>query len=176
MLIAFNLLSFQVGWFTSILGAAKDMFWLGPLMVLMLFAVHLKLHGNVVREVTLGLTIMIIGFATDTLLTVLGIYTPKTFLFPTPYSPPWLILMWLNFSTLFNVSIRWLRSRHLLAAVLGGIGGALAYYGGGALGAMEFNQPLYRNILITALVWAGLTPFFFILSGFIEKKLKENQS
>jgi len=142
----------------------------------MLFAVHLKLHGNVVREVTLGLKIMIIGFTTDTLLTVLGIYTPKPFLFPTPNSPPWLILMWLNFSTLISVSIRWLRNRYLLAAILGGIGGALAYYGGDALGAMEFNQPLYRNLLITALVWAGLTPLFFILSNFIEEKIKENPS
>ncbi len=176
MLIAFNLISFQIGWFASVLGAAKEVFWLGPVVVLLFFAAHLKLNGHMVREITLGLKIMVIGFATDTLLTVFGIYTPRHWLFPAPYSPPWLVFMWLNFATLLNVSLKWLSKRYLLSVILGGTGGALAYYGGGVFGAITFNPPLGVNLLITVLAWAALTPLFFILSRFIDQKLAQQKN
>ncbi|MDR9500335.1 MAG: DUF2878 domain-containing protein [Desulfurivibrionaceae bacterium] len=173
MLIAFNLISFQIGWFASVLGAANDMSWLGPMVVVLFFAAHLKINGHMVREISLGLKIIIIGFVTDTLLTIYGVYTPKPFFFPAPYSPPWLIFLWLNFATLLNVSLKWLSHRYLLAVFLGGTGGALAYYGGSVFGVMTFNPPLVVNLLITGLVWAALTPLFFILSRFIDQKLAQ---
>jgi hypothetical protein len=176
MLIAVNFIAFQIAWFATILGVARGLFWLGPLAVLVAFALHLKIQGHVAREVSLALKIMIIGFATDTLLTAFGVYTPKSTLYPSPYSPPWLIGMWLNFSTLINSSINWLSRRYLLAAVLGGIGGAMAYYGGSGLGAMEFHQPLVRNLVITGLAWAVLTPSFFILSRYIDEKLAQQKA
>ena len=176
MLIAINFIAFQIAWFATIAGAARGLFWLGPLVVALVFALHLKIQGHVTREVILALKIMIIGFATDTLLTAFGVYTPKSVLYPSPYSPPWLIGMWLNFATLINFSINWLSRRYILAAVLGGIGGAMAYYGGSGLGAMEFHQPLVRNLVITGLAWAALTPSFFILSRFIDGKLQHQKN
>ncbi len=176
MLIAVNFIAFQIAWFATILGVARGLFWLGPLTVLVVFAIHLKIQGHVTREIILALKIMFIGFVTDTLLTSLGVYTPKSALYPLPYSPPWLIGMWLNFATLINFSVKWLSRRYLLAAVMGGIGGAMAYYGGSGLGAMEFHQPLVRNLVITGVAWAILTPSFFILSRFIEQKLVQQKN
>ena len=66
--------------------------------------------------------------------------------------------MWLNLATVFNVALRWLHNRYRLAALLGGIGGVLAYYGGDPLGALKYQQPLALNLLITGAVWAFVTP------------------
>lgn len=165
MHVVINLIAFQCGWFASILGAAKGIYWLGPLVVCAVFIVHLFLTGNLLRECVLGLIITLVGFLTDTLLTAFHIYAPLPYLFDSPFSPPWLICMWLNFATLLNVSISWLRGRYVLSALLGGVGGAIAYYGGAALGALEYLEPVSTNIAITGIVWGVLTPFFFFVTN-----------
>lgn len=165
MLTAINLIAFQLGWFASILGAAKGIFWLGPLVVCVVFSTHLLLTGDFLKECILGLIITFLGFLADTLLTAFGVYSPVPHIFKSPYSPPWLIFMWLNFATLLNVSIKWLSRKYLLSSFLGGIGGAFAYYGGDALGVLKYRDPIYTNILITGIVWAGLTPLFFCIAN-----------
>jgi len=171
MLIALNLISFQIGWFACILGAANGIFWLGPLVVCILFSVHLRLTKNFFREIALGLIISLVGFLTDTLLTLSNVYSPVPNYFEPPWSPPWLIFMWLNFATLINVSIKWLSRNYLFSAILGGIGGAIAYYSGDAFGALQYIEPVFSNIVITGIVWAGLTPLFFFVSSHINRYL-----
>ena len=78
--------------------------------------------------------------------------------------------MWLNFATLLNVSISWLKRSYLLSALLGGPGGAFAYYGGDALGALQYHDPVATNIAVTGIVWTGLTPLFFFISNVLNKE------
>ncbi len=169
MRTAINLIAYQLGWFACILGAAKGRFWLGPTVVCFVFSLHLVLTKNYRKEIILGLIITLVGFITDTLLTAKGIYAPLPHFFTPPSSPPWLIFMWLNFATLLNVSIKWLSRKYLLAAFLGGIGGASAYYGGDTLGALQYMNPIYVNLSITIIVWAVLTPLFFYISSKLDK-------
>jgi hypothetical protein len=172
MLIAINLIAFQIGWFACVIGASKGIFWLGPLVVSVVFAVHLFFTRNFLREIALGLIISFVGFLTDTLLTEFNVYSPLPYYIAPPWSPPWLIFMWLNFATLMNVSIKWLGHNYMLSALLGGIGGALAYYSGNVFGALHYFEPLLTNILITGIVWAGLTPLFFYISNQLKKYLE----
>ncbi len=169
MKIAFNLVAFQLGWFASTLGAANNLFWLGPIVVSVLFSIHLVLNGNYIRECLQGLTILLLGIIADTLLTILDVYTPKQFIFPYPLSPPWLFFMWLNFSTLINVSIKWLNKKYVLSALLGGIGGAVAYFGGDAFGALKYSEPKSVSMIMTGITWALLTPLCFYISNQLKK-------
>jgi hypothetical protein len=174
LLIIVNFIAFQAGWFAGVLGAATSHFWLGPVTVCGVFILHLYLHKNVAREITIGGIFIFCGFATDSLLTAFQVYTPAAHFLPSPFSPPWLMCMWLNLATIFNVSLKWLSKRYLLSAILGGLGGGLSYYGGGSLGALKFNAPVLTNIIITGMVWSALTPVLFLIVNILNKRFAQN--
>jgi hypothetical protein len=158
-----NVVLFQVAWFAAVLGAAKGMFWLGPLIMLPVLAIHLTLEDKQKCEVKLLLAAGVLGFLFDTALVSGGVFTPFQHLFSRPFSPPWMICLWLNFAATLNVSLAWLRGRYLLAALFGAIGGPLAYYSGAELGATE-ALPTFAGMLLLAIGWGIMTPLLVWLA------------
>lgn len=71
--------------------------------------------------------------------------------------PPWMLAIWAIFVGVFVPLLGWLRGRPLLAALLGGPGGALAYGGGAALGAATLPMGA-ASVLIIGGVWMVLLP------------------
>ena len=86
MRVIVNFVGFQIGWFACVLGAAYGKPWVGPLVVLFLFLVHLALSGEKPREVALALAAAVIGFAFDSLLIAAGTFFPARDFFPAPLS------------------------------------------------------------------------------------------
>jgi len=160
---AVNVVLFQAAWFAAVMGAARGMFWLGPLAMLPVLAIHLALRDNRQGELKLLLSAGLLGFIYDTSLVSAGVFTPLTHLFSRPFSPPWMICLWLNFAATLNVSLSWLRGRYLLAAAFGAIGGPLAYYSGAKLGATE-ALPSVLGMLVLALGWGIMTPLLVWLA------------
>ncbi|MBL0225048.1 MAG: DUF2878 domain-containing protein [Geobacteraceae bacterium] len=152
-----NVVLFQAAWFAAVLGTAHGMPWLGPLAMLPTLAIHLALQDNRSGEVELLLLAGLLGFLFDTAFVTGGVFTPLQHLFPRPFSPPWMICLWLNFAATLNVSMSWLRGRYLLAAAFGAIGGPLAYYSGAKLGATE-ALPTSTGMLLLAIGWGLMTP------------------
>ena len=142
---AINVVLFQAAWFAAVLGAARGMLWLGPLAMIPTLAIHLALQEDRRGEVKLLLAAGLLGFIFDTAFVAGGVFTPLQHLFPRPFSPPWMICLWLNFAATLNVSMAWLRGRYLLAALFGAIGGPLAYYSGAKLGATEALPTIDRD-------------------------------
>jgi len=105
----------------------------------------------------------ILGLLFDTALVAAGIFDPRRQLFPHPFSPPWMIGLWLNFAAILNQSLGWLHGRPLLAALFGAVGGPLAYYGGARLGATE-TIPGMEGLAILAIGWGIMTPLLFKLA------------
>ena len=68
-----------------------------------------------------------------------------------------MVALWAIFATTLNVSLRSLRPHRWLAALLGAIGGPVAYYAGARLGALEFGTPAPALAAI-GIGWAILTP------------------
>jgi hypothetical protein len=165
MRVIVNFAGFQIGWFACVLGAAYGKPWAGPVAVLFLFLVHLALSGKKPREVALALAAAAIGFAFDSILIAAGTFSPVRELLPAPFSPLWLVAMWVNFALILNVSLRWLQGRYLLSAALGFIGGPMAYYAGARLGAIHMPEPLAVKLLILAVAWGLAVPFLFWISG-----------
>ena len=83
--------------------------------------------------------------------------------------PPWMIALWANFATTLNLSLAGLQNRPGLAALLGLVGGPLAYWGGAGLGAMTFIAPLPALITL-ALGWALLTPLLLTLAATLARR------
>ena len=166
---AANVALFQAAWFAAVLGAARGMLWLGPLVMIPTLAVHLLLQEDRQAEVKLLLAAGVLGFIFDTAFVAGGVFTPLQHLFPRPLSPPWMICLWLNFAATLNVSMAWLRGRYLLAALFGAIGGPLAYYSGARLGATE-TLPTTTGMLLLAVGWGAMTPLLVWLARIFSSK------
>jgi hypothetical protein len=158
-----NAVLFQAAWLALVLSAAKGYPWLGLAAMVPLLATHLGLVENRRGEVKLLLAAASLGFLFDTALVYTGVFTPLPYLLPWPFSPPWMICLWLGFASTLNVSLSWLRGRYLLAALFGGIGGPLAYYSGARLGATE-GLPSSAALLVLAVGWALMTPLLVRLA------------
>jgi hypothetical protein len=163
-----NFVGFQVGWFSSVLGAAHGIPWLGTVIIPLVLAAHLALSPGRKAELLQAILAGIIGFCLDSVLITLGVFTPVFWFFPAPFSPPWMVMLWVNFAITLNVSLRRLHGRYLLSALLGAVGGPAAYYGGAGLGAMT-AIPDTVSLIVLAIVWGVVVPALFRIASVINK-------
>jgi len=161
--VLINLAASEVGWLACVSGAANGMPWIGPLVVLALAAVHLRLVKRPGREVRLMVSAVLIGLVADSLLVSSGLVTYPSGNWIEGLAPYWILAMWAMFATTLNVSMKWLRNRHALSAVLGAVGGPLAYFAGEKLGAITFADPVFA-IAALAVVWALAMPLLVALA------------
>lgn len=160
-----NFLLFDAAWFACVLGAARGWPWLGPLALLGVVTVALVLSDNRGGEIKLLASAAALGFLFDTGMTAAGFFYPLPHFLPPPFSPPWLIAMWLNLAATLNYSMAWLKKRYLLAAAFGAAGGPLAYYSGAELGAVV-TPPGFGDLLALAAGWGAVTPLLVWLAAF----------
>ncbi|MEO8780117.1 MAG: DUF2878 family protein, partial [Rhodanobacter sp.] len=74
-------------------------------------------------------------------------------------APAWILALWMTFALTFTQSLRYLQTRLWLAALLGLIGGPLAYLGAArGWGVVDFADPAWRGPLVLAIGWALATP------------------
>ena len=163
MHVLINFVAFQVGWFSSVLGAARDMPWLGPLVFLGVLAIHLRKAERPDLELGLVIACGIIGTWFDSLLVMTGWVTYPAGQFSSIMAPYWIITMWMLFATTLNLSMGWLRGRVVLAVVLGAIAGPASYVAGQKLGGIEFREPLYA-IVALGIGWGALMPIIVALA------------
>ena len=106
----------------------------------------------------------LLGFVADSLLTGLGLLRFPSGQFHPQFAPYWMVAMWMLFATTFNVSLRWLKARLGLAALLGMVAGPLAYYGGAKLGGVSFANPV-ASLLAVAGVWTLAMPLLLVIAS-----------
>lgn len=153
-----NIVAFQGVWFTSVLGAAHGRPWLGALAFVPFLAWQLRSSSDPGYDLRALITLGIAGLIIDSLYPLLGSLSYSS---PWPsqaFAPTWLALMWLNLALTLNHSLAWLRRRYLLAALFGGIGGALSYWAGARLGAVRLHWPASTVIPLIGVVWALTLP------------------
>jgi hypothetical protein len=164
-----NVVGFQIAWFAAVLGAAKGIFWTGPVAVLAWLVIHLRLSVQPRLEIQIAAVSVCLGLLLDSTLIALDVYTPGGLIAGWPVTPTWMLALWVNFGTLLNASLAWLKRRYLLGAVLGFLGGPAAYYSGHRLGALTFNTPLIKNMVLLGISWALAVPFLFYYIEALQK-------
>ena|SRR5271165_2011727 len=163
MTIAYNIILFQLGWFACVLGAARNLPWVGVLAAAAIIAWHLAHAARPWRELGLIAMAAAIGTVFETLLVRSGWVSFGSGPQLVVSAPIFMIALWANFATTLNVSLRWLRGRPLLAILLGAVGGPAAYYSGARLGAMDLIAPLPALGSIAA-GWGVMTPLLLNLA------------
>ena len=155
--LVLNVVLFQAGWFACVLAAARGMPWLGALAAAAIVAWHLARAPRARPEFELVALAMAAGAAFETLLVQSGWLRFGSGMLVAGTAPYWMVALWAVFATTLNVSMRWLRERPAIAALLGAIGGPAAYWSGARFGAMELAAAGAALAAIAA-GWAILTP------------------
>jgi len=154
MMAAIQFIVYQLVWFACAFSDVWEMPWLGPLSALAyLYWVSFDLPVVWRAAAAMGLA----GAVCDTTLMHLGLISFETSLWPVWLSPAWMISLWACFSVPLITGFGWLAGKPWLAALLGGIGGPVAYAGGAEIGAMSLGDPTTSMIAI-GIVWAVVTP------------------
>ena len=163
--VVVNLIGFQIAWFTTVLGAAHGMHWLGLIVVPLILAMHLFSTQHWRQELSLAATAALLGFAVDSALVASGVFTPIPYIWASPpWSPPWMVMLWVNQAAALNSSLAWMRERYLLGAAFGAIGGPLAYLSGAKLGAMS-QLPTQQGLVILGFTWGVMFPLLLWLAA-----------
>ena len=114
-----NFAGFQLNWLICVLAAARGLPWAGPLAVLLWVLIHLRLNrGQYKTELILIIAAAVAGYALDSLLVLAGYLT-----FPAEarlgyLSPLWMVALWINLATTLRHSLRWLKGRVALGALI----------------------------------------------------------
>jgi hypothetical protein len=157
-----NVALFQIGWFASVLGAARGHPLAGPVVVIVALTIHLNWSGTR-REWVLILAGALLGTVAESALALTGLVSYRADPAPAWLSPPWITALWANFTMTLRHSLAWLEGRWLLASLIGGGAGPLAYLAGWRLGAIELPEPVPTFFILAAL-WAVATTSLLFLS------------
>jgi hypothetical protein len=159
-----NFVVFQGAWFACVLGGAREFELLGTLAVGAAVALHLVLAPRPVIEAALVAIVATIGLLWDSLIVTLGLMAYPSGSPAPGLAPVWIVAMWALFATTLNVSLGWLRGRPVLAALLGAVGGPLAYFAGHRLGGIDLPDPAFA-LLVQGLGWSLLMPLLAWLAS-----------
>lgn len=154
-----SLIGYQLVWFAAVIGAAHDMAWPGVLGMLVYALAQLALAQNVRVDLSLMATALVFGLLLDGALIRSGLAAYAAGWPGLALAPAWILALWMTFALTFSQSLRYLQQRLWLAALLGLVGGPLAYLGA-ARGwqVVTFTQPSWRALLLLALGWALAIP------------------
>ena len=169
-----NLISVNIGWLACILGAARGHYWLGLVVVLILFVIHITAIERLkIRKIVIvAMASTAIGFLTDTILIIVGTVEPNRWLMPAPFTTVWDLMIWANFSLTLNASLRFLQKRPLVAAFLGAICAPGTYYAGDRLGALNFSEPVFSSLLWVGALWLFAMPCLSLMARYFYQPQK----
>jgi len=142
MAIVVNFVAFQIGWFACVLGAAYHMPLMGTGIALTIVVLHLAYASDPLAELKLLAVAVAIGIIIDPSLAIAGLIAFPSGTLLNGTVAHWMLALWMLFATTLNVSLRWLKGRHTLAVIFGGVGGPLAYLAGEKLGALQINSTI----------------------------------
>ncbi|MDP1947214.1 MAG: DUF2878 domain-containing protein [Nitrospirota bacterium] len=153
-----NFVAFQLGCCASVLGAAHDDSWLGPLVVALLLGIHLWQTPHPGNALRLILRVGLLGATIDSVLGYLGILVFRDSLMAHWLCPPWLMALWMIFVTTLQSSLSWLAGHYWIAALLGGLFEPVSYYAGQELGSLSLGNPVLVTLATLSILWALLLP------------------
>jgi hypothetical protein len=162
-----NFLLYQVGWFCCVLGAAWHLPWVGTFVALCLIGVHLWLTTARVAQLVLVLVAAAIGLIVDSVQLWAGVFAFSQGVVVEWLPPPWMSVLWIQFATTFQYSMRWLSGRYTMSACFGLAGAPLAFFAGERLGAIEFLSPRLTHYCVLALLWSVAVPLLIYLSDLL---------
>ena len=158
-----NFVLFQSAWFAAVLGAAYHWPLLGTACAVAVIAVHLATSARPAQELAFVALVGGVGFCVESAVAMQGhIAYPsgQPIAFLAPY---WMVALWALLATAPNVTLRWLKHRPWLAALLGAVLGPASFMSGVRLGGARLIDAT-PALVTMACMWALLMPALMWLS------------
>jgi hypothetical protein len=154
-----NLIGFNLVWFALVIGAARGLWWVG-LLALVIFAVATLATSPWPRtDARLVALALGIGLVFETFLVQAGILRFESALPWATVAPLWMLGLWANFALSINHSLGFLGGRPVAAAILGAVAGPLAYWSAASVfDAADILAPLAVAMAALAIGYAVATP------------------
>ena len=154
-------IAFYACWFACVGGAARGWPWLGPLAVLVYVAAALRTIPSGAarsRQVWFLALSGLVGYAADSILVLAGVLRfPAHAVLGWP-STAWMVALWVLQAAVLGGAMSWMRDRFVLAAVVGAMGGPLAYLAGVRTGAAMFGSSQAAALTAIAALWTVAMP------------------
>ena len=147
----------QAGWWICVLGAERP--WL-LLLVIAGVVVHLRLCPDVNAEVKALLRVTLAGCVLDSTLGALGVFG-----FDGWPLPLWLALLWLVLASGMRHSLAWAGRHWQIGALIGALGGPLAYVGGARVTQVALPLGTLETGLLLMPIWALALPLLARLAA-----------
>ncbi|MEO6227969.1 MAG: DUF2878 domain-containing protein [Thermomonas sp.] len=149
-----NLIGYQLVWFAIVISASRAQPWWGIATALTFIALQLLYSTTRVADMRTVVAALACGFLMDGALAATEWMHYASPLISLP-APIWILSLWMAFAMTLNHSMLFLRGRPGLAALLGVVGGPLAYLGAArGFDAVIFVIPAWRAISLLAAGWA----------------------
>lgn len=154
-----SLLGYQLVWFAAVIGASHGQVWPGVFGMLVYATAQLMVSKRIKADLSLMLTAVLFGFMLDGVLARTGWAVYAAAWPDAGLAPVWILALWVTFALTFTQSLAYLQTRLWLAALLGLIGGPLAYLGASrGWHAVTLIDPSWRGLLWLSGGWALATP------------------
>lgn len=159
-----NFVVFQAAWFAAVLGAAHHMPLWGTACVIAAIAWHLRVSARPAQEAKLIGLACGIGFVVESAVAMQGHVSYPSGQPVAWLAPYWMVALWGELAIALNVTMRWMKRRLWLAAVLGAIAGPMAFASGVRLGGAQFVDTV-PALAMLACAWGVLMPLLMWLSN-----------
>lgn len=164
MTLLINIVSFQCVWLSCVMGAGRGFVWLGPLVLLVHLALHTRIAGAAFAgELRAGAIAALLGGVVDSAFAWGGLLEYASNPFGLAWAPPWMLALWVGFTTTLRHALRWLLPSLALQVVLGGLAGAFTYWIGERLHAFERLASPEVTYLAIGIAWAVAMPLLVLL-------------
>ena len=158
-----NFVVFEAAWFACILGVAHGQPLWGTVAVVAAIAWHVAISARPATELALVAILCVIGLVAES-----GVVAQGHVAYPAGQpvawlAPYWMVALWGEFGIALNVTLRWLKRKPWLAALLGAVFGPLSFLGGVRLGGARFvDEP--AALVTLGCMWAVLMPLVMWIS------------
>jgi hypothetical protein len=153
-----NLILYDAAWTIAALAAARANLALGIGAMLAVAVVHVVLRVYAPREFPTLLLGVLLGSAADTLWLALGLFHLTSEPANLALSAAWFLSLWLGFSSVIAVSLRWMWPRPAIGFLFGALGGPLAYFIAAKIGAITFAEPMWPSLAAVSAQYAIIIP------------------
>nr|WP_298149872.1 DUF2878 domain-containing protein [uncultured Pseudoxanthomonas sp.] len=154
-----NVAGNQIVWFIAVIAAGRGDAWPGVLAAAVFVGVHLAWAPRRGDELKLVALAVACGLVVDGVAAAQGWVTYRASMAGGGVAPAWILALWASLAVTLNGAMRSLQARWWAEALLGGIGGPLAYLAAArGWGAAEFAAPAWRAWAWLAIGWAIALP------------------
>ena len=162
-----NFVLFQAAWFVCVLGASYNHTYLALTLSLIILLLHFAIIKNRMLELKLIIIAGLIGLLFDGALLNFDLIIYNDPGLPYPFTPIWIVMLWMIFAMTLNHSLAWLSQKIYVSVLFGAMGGPLAYIAGEKLGAITLLSTY--SIITLSIGWALITPLLLLIANKLNK-------